>query len=242
MATALVMLLEVLFPWRANQRFFRKDWGLDVLYLYANIFVFSVLLEGVYGVLGKILPSGVHMDLFGQFGWGWQLILFFIVQDFLQWSMHRLLHRVDWLWQFHKIHHSVQEMGVAAHFRYHWMENILYKPTKTATLALFAGVEPQQAVLVHMGTLVVGHLNHANIRLDLGILRYVFNSPTMHLLHHSHAHLAHGGVNFGITLSCWDYIFGTAERPTIDGGLKLGFDGVDEIPSGFAKQLMYPIQ
>ena len=41
--------------------------------------------------------------------------------------------------KFHQIHHSVKEMGVASHFRYHWMENILYKPTKLAVLALFAG-------------------------------------------------------------------------------------------------------
>lgn len=59
-----------------------------------------------------------------------QLLLFFVVLDFVQWTTHVALHRFEWLWRFHQVHHSVKEMGFAAHFRYHWMENILYKPLK----------------------------------------------------------------------------------------------------------------
>ena len=59
-----------------------------------------------------------------------QLLVFFIVLDFVQWFTHSLLHRFKFLWKFHQVHHSVKEMGFAAHLRYHWMENIFYKPLK----------------------------------------------------------------------------------------------------------------
>ena len=98
------------------------------------------------------------------------------------------------------------------------------------------------AVLVHMGSLLIGHLNHANLRLDWGPLRYILNSPTMHLLHHSQSHLAQGGVNFGISLSVWDYVFGTAVQPTRNGELVLGFEGDAAVPSHILKQLHYPVE
>ena len=51
----------------------------------------------------------------------------FLLADFIQWLVHILLHRIPKLWEFHKVHHSVKEMGFAAHLRYHWMESIIYK-------------------------------------------------------------------------------------------------------------------
>ena len=52
-----------------------------------------------------------------------------------------LLHQYEFLWKFHQVHHSVKEMGFAAHLRYHWMENIFYKPLKTIAVMLLGGYE-----------------------------------------------------------------------------------------------------
>ena len=240
--TMVIMVVEYCFPWRTKQSFFRKDWGLDLTYLYANVFIFAVMLDGIYGLIEGLVPKDAvwTVNLFQGWGWGWQLLVFFVLQDFLQWCVHRLLHASDWLWKFHQIHHSVEEMGVAAHFRYHWMENVFYKPTTLAVLAVFAGVEPEMVILVHMGTLMVGHLNHANLNLDWGPLKYVFNSPRMHLLHHSAEHIRAGAVNFGLTLSCWDYVFGTAADSSDKGERSLGFDGMEDIPQGLIGQLLHP--
>jgi sterol desaturase/sphingolipid hydroxylase (fatty acid hydroxylase superfamily) len=54
------------------------------------------------------------------------LFSFFLISDFIQWNVHRLL-AYDSLWKIHKTHHSVKEMGFAAHFRYNWMEPLVYK-------------------------------------------------------------------------------------------------------------------
>jgi sterol desaturase/sphingolipid hydroxylase (fatty acid hydroxylase superfamily) len=55
------------------------------------------------------------------------LFSFFLISDFIQWNVHRLLHTIPFLWKIHKTHHSVKEMGFAAHFRYNWMEPLVYK-------------------------------------------------------------------------------------------------------------------
>ena len=169
-----------------------------------------------------------------------QLVVFFVVLDFVQWVTHILLHKIPLLWQFHKIHHSVKEMGFAAHLRYHWMENILYKPLKTFGVMLLGGFEPEQAYIVHFIAITIGHLNHANIKLSWGPLKYVLNNPIMHLYHHAYV-LPKGkvGVNFGISLSLWDYLFKTHHVPNSDGSIALGFPGDEKLPKTFLKQMIY---
>lgn len=71
------------------------------------------------------------------------------VSDFVQWNTHRLLHRVPMLWNFHKVHHSVKEMGFAAHLRYHWMEPVVYKSLLYIPIAIIGGFNAQDVAIVH---------------------------------------------------------------------------------------------
>ncbi|MBT8184364.1 MAG: sterol desaturase family protein, partial [Eudoraea sp.] len=88
--------------------------------------------------------------------------------------------------------------------------------------------------------IAIGHLNHANVRVTWGPLKYLFNNPVMHLYHHSFV-LPEGkyGVNFGISLSLWDYIFKTNYIPEKSGKILLGFPGDEKVPKTFLKQLWY---
>ena len=239
--------LELAFPWRKNQKAFRKDFWLDGFYMFFNFFIFSIAIEGIYALIGTALGSvGLttsSLALINIAAWPmWaQLLVFFIVLDFVQWVTHVALHRFEWMWRFHQVHHSVEEMGFAAHLRYHWMENILYKPLKTLGVMLLGGFEPEQAYIVHFVAISIGHLNHANVHITWGPLKYVFNNPVMHLWHHVY-HLPKGhvhGINFGISLSLWDYIFGTASIPKDDAHIKLGYPGVEQMPQSFVGQLFY---
>ncbi len=63
----------------------------------------------------------------------------------------------------------------------------------------------------------------------------------MHLWHHVY-HLPKGhqhGINFGISLSLWDYIFRTASIPKDDAHIKLGFPGMETFPKDFVRQNLY---
>lgn len=242
----LVWILEIAFPWRKNQSVFRKDFWLDGVYMYFNFFVFAIAISGFYKLLelifsdlGISVSSLTIMNISNLPMWS-QLLIFFVVLDFVQWFTHVLLHKYSFLWRFHKIHHSVKEMGFAAHLRYHWMENIFYKPLKTIGVMILGGFEPEQAFIVHFFAISIGHLNHANIKITWGPLKYIFNNPVMHLYHHSYE-LPKGsyGVNFGISLSLWDYIFKTNYIPEDSGTIEIGFPGDEKIPKGFFRQIIY---
>ena len=246
-----VWMLEVIFPWRKDQGSFRKDFWLDGFYMFFNFFLFSLI--------GYNALSNVVVELFNNFlksigvenlvalniaSWpGWsQLLFLFVLADFLQWNIHRFLHHVPWLWNFHKVHHSVEEMGFAAHLRYHWMETIIYKSLQYIPLAMI-GFGLQDFFIVHIFSVAIGHFNHANLNITWGPLKYVFNSPNMHIWHHAR-HLPDGklSVNYGISLSLWDYLFGTAWTPRSGRDEALGFDGVESFPKTFYDQVTYPFR
>ena len=242
----LVWGLEIAFPWRKHQSIFRKDFWLDGVYMYFNFFLFAIAISGFYRILGVGFEQfGISAKSFtlldiSTFPMWLQLLIFFILLDFVQWFTHVLLHKFPLLWRFHKIHHSVKEMGFAAHLRYHWMENILYKPLKTLGVMLIGGFEPEQAFIVHFIAIAIGHFNHANIKITWGPLKYILNNPVMHLYHHAYE-LPKGafGVNFGISLSIWDYLFKTNYIPEDSGTVTIGFPGDEKIPKSFFKQIIH---
>jgi len=167
----------------------------------------------------------------------------FVVADFIQWAVHVMLHRVDWLWRFHKVHHSVIEMGFAAHLRFHWMETIIYKSALYIPLTMI-GFGIDDFFVLHAFTVLIGHLNHANVHLTYGPFKYILNNPAMHIWHHartmppSHPY----GINFGISLSIWDYLFGTAHIPYDGRDIPLGFKDIEKYPQDFWGHMLAPFR
>ncbi|NRB60200.1 MAG: sterol desaturase family protein [Winogradskyella sp.] len=251
----IVWLLEMAFPWRKNQAIFRKDFWLDTFYMFFNFFLLNLIVlialsntaaqffNDILGVLGLSISSFQWFDV-DQLPTVLGLLVFFLVSDFVQWNTHRLLHRVPFLWNFHKVHHSVKQMGFAAHLRYHWMEPIVYKSLLYIPIAIIGGFDAQDVAIVHFFALTVGHLNHANLGWDYGILKYIFNNPKMHIWHHAKAlpDSARFGINFGISLSLWDYIFKTDYVPSNGRDIELGFKGDEDFPQDFISQELYPLK
>ncbi|HMZ73951.1 MAG TPA: sterol desaturase family protein [Saprospiraceae bacterium] len=246
----IVWLLEIIIPWRKKQPVFRKDFWLDGFYMFFNYFLFSLI---AYNAI-----SNIGVDLFNRFfgifgitnlvaieisSWpSWaQFLTMFLVADFIQWSTHVLLHRVPFLWEFHKVHHSVEQMGFAAHLRYHWMETIVYKTIQYIPLAMI-GFGLKDFFILHIITVTIGHLNHSNLNITYGPLKYILNNPAMHIWHHAKEIPNKYGVNFGISLSLWDYLFKTAYLPKSGRDIELGFDNVDKFPKTFISQVVYPFK
>jgi sterol desaturase/sphingolipid hydroxylase (fatty acid hydroxylase superfamily) len=246
--------LEILFPWRKNQSIFRKDFWLDTFYMFFNFFLLNLIVlialsntaEQLFNdILGVFNISITNFQLFeiNDFPFWARILVFFIVVDFVQWCTHRLLHQYEFLWNFHKVHHSVKQMGFAAHLRYHWMEPVIYSSIKYIPLAIIGGFNAQDVALVHFFNITIGHLNHANINWDYGYLKYILNNPKMHIWHHAKElpKERRNGVNFGITLSIWDYIFKTNYIPYNGRDIEIGFNGDENFPKDFIHQELYPL-
>ena len=243
------LVWEWLRPWRKEQPKFRKDFWLDAFYMFFNFFLFtliffnalsSVVVDAFNGMLANFGFTNLVAIEIGSWSVFAQLFTLFIVRDFVQWWTHRILHKVPFLWEYHKVHHSVEQMGFAAHLRYHWMETIVYRTIEYVPLAMI-GLGIDDFFFVHMFTLAIGHWNHANIKVNIGPLKYIFNNPNMHMWHHAYdtPEDRKDGVNFGLTLSVWDYIFGTAYVPHSGQSIKLGFPGISKFPKSFLGQISH---
>ena len=115
--SVIVWCLEVVFPWRKNQPIIRKDFWLDTFYMFFNFFLLNLIVlialsNTASEILNDILHSiGLSVSKFqifdiNTFPYLLRLFTFFIVLDFVQWFTHRLLHKYNFLWNFHKVHHS----------------------------------------------------------------------------------------------------------------------------------------
>ena len=251
-ASVVIYGLEILFPWRKDQPLIREHFWLDIFYLFWNYFLFALV---AYNALSMVAVEAFN-DFLGLFGItntvaikvdklpGWlQLVIIFILRDFMQWAIHRMYHHVGWMWEFHKVHHSTREMGFAALLRYHWMENILYRTLEYIPLAMI-GFGITDFFIVHIFTLVLGQLGHANLKIPLGPFKYVINGPQMHLWHHarelpeSHPN----GFNYGISLSLWDFLFRTNYWPSDDEHLTVGLPDEENFPEDFVGQTVEPFK
>ena len=242
--------LELAFPWRKNQPAIRTDFWLDGFYMFFNFFIFSLI---GYNAVSNVAAEA-FTDVLAGFGienlvaiqvaswpvWA-QFALMFVLADFMQWNIHRLLHYSPWLWEFHKVHHSVEQLGFAACLRFHWMETVIYKSLQYIPLAMI-GFGLDDFFILHIVTIVLGHINHANVKITYGPLKYLINNPVMHLWHHAKELPAGNskGVNYGISLSLWDYLFGTAYIPNENEYVPLGFEQSEEFPKTFLQQLTHP--
>ena len=84
----IVFALEVVFPWRKEQKIFRKDFWLDGFYMFFNFFIFSIFISGFYkciskfsnDILGIKMTSLSVLDL-SSFSPIVQLLIFFVVLE-----------------------------------------------------------------------------------------------------------------------------------------------------------------
>ncbi len=246
-----VMALERLRPWRRSQRMLRPQFGQDLLWLFFNGHMAGVLVAMATGrVLGWAAPGFERLEavrmIAAQPLW-LQFVVFFVLKDLMEWGVHNLLHRVPWLWEFHKVHHTIEELDWIGSFRFHWMEIVVYRGLTYAPLAIL-GVDGQVILAIAVVATLIGHLNHSNLDLTWGPLRYVLNSPRMHVWHHDRQWPAERsrGVNFGISLSLWDWLFGTAWWPSVEERPeqqpeRLGFPGLERFPRSFVERLTSPL-
>ncbi len=207
------------------------DYGL----FFFNSF-FKVFLIGPYLVVGIYLSYKLEAWLPEVFGYPSfslsatsTLVLYTltltVLSDFSTYVVHFIMHRVPFLWEFHKIHHSATSLNPITQYRLHPIELIINNAKGILVLGFVTGVfryisaNPINEVTViganvfsFVFLLFGANLRHSRIPLKyFGWLEYVFISPFQHQIHHSNSPI-HFNKNIGSKLAVWDWLFGTLVR------------------------------
>ncbi|SFV54237.1 FIG00388189: hypothetical protein [hydrothermal vent metagenome] len=159
----------------------------------------------------------------------------FILGDLSRYTLHRLLHKVPYLWKIHQVHHSAEVLNPLTFYRVHPIENILFGLRYALIVGIITGLfiylfganiglleVVGTNIFVFVSGVLGANLRHSHIPLRYGdFLEKIFISPYQHQLHHS---MEFTHKNFGGTLALWDFIFHTLHiektRVEIEYGLK----------------------
>lgn len=230
--------LERLF-FRKRQRFLRFGLSTDLAHYTINHLLMGALLYLIVipgNWLRQYMPDfGIDSFVRSQSIWIQTFAILFLA-DFCQYWVHRFLHTNKRLWQFHKIHHSIQVMDWIAGSRLHILDilitrSISYIPIvclgfSEEDFQLYLPIVAFQAIFVH-----------TNTRFKFGPLRYLITTPLVHHWHHSSEEAALD-MNFAVSFSIIDVVFGTfycpKEWPEVYGLHQ------EKISENFLMQLMYP--
>lgn len=224
-SSALFIALERLIPARP-QAFWRRGMIADVLYipfnLLARVAVNMVLTNALTRLGREVLPSWCVGLVSGAPTW-LQALAVIVVIDFVFYWTHRAKHTWDWWWALHEAHHSARELDWLSTVRFHPLEKLIDRVINLAPLLVLGANDSALAIWSAVDGFF-GILNHANTRVRLGPLIYLFVGPEMHLWHHARDP-RQGQVNFGNNLSIFDWMFGTAR---VEPGLPTEYGVPDE--------------
>lgn len=215
-ALIIIAVLERVMPFREQWNQSDDDVTTDVINLILTQVIIPRLTKPLFAAL---LASTVVAlsDYFGSNLWphDWplllQLFLMLTIAEFGRYWVHRLAHRVSFLWRFHAVHHSPNRLYWMNAARFHPIEKVyLLIPEVVPFILLGTNVETLSLYFVFNG--IHGLLQHSNINVKLGPMNYIFSMSELHRWHHS-KRVSESDKNFGNNLILWDIVFGTYYLP-----------------------------
>ncbi|MFN8670654.1 MAG: sterol desaturase family protein [Candidatus Sericytochromatia bacterium] len=241
-STMIFILIEKIFPLYKKQPIFRKEWQTDFIYFVVNHFLVGLVLLIVNFLVHKIFGLFVlneFQNFIQNITYLPQVFLCVLVADLIQYWVHRAYHEIPFLWRIHSIHHSIKTMDWLAGSRIHILELIFTRVSILGVLYVF-GFEKtvMDAYIIIVGFQAV--LNHSNVSLPWGFLKYFIVTPEFHHWHHSSEKEALDR-NYAAHFSFLDYFFGTVVKSKNKFPEKYGVVG-DYIPNDFIKQQLVPFK
>ncbi|MAC90026.1 sterol desaturase family protein [Maricaulis sp.] len=232
-------LVERLIPYNPDWNLSHQDRWRDRVHFVVNEGANFLSILGL-PFLAALLPNfGVwpsHWPLWGQ------LLLAIGIVDFGITMAHFASHRINWLWRFHAVHHSVKRMygfnGLMKHPLHQLIEGVC-----GVLPVILLGVPQDVAWLLVVAIALQLLLQHSNADVRVGPFKYVLALAPAHRFHHLNS-AREGDVNFGLFTMVWDWLLGTASFDpnrtfTSDD---LGIEGEPDYPTDYWSQLIRPFK
>ena len=230
--------LERLFPRRPHP-VFRTEWREDLFYFFiASILIQSLTLLSLApsklimatAELGPVQKAIANQPLILQF------FEIMVLTDFVQYWVHRIFHRVPFLWRFHAVHHSAQTLDWLAGSRMHLLEVVCLRGCTVIPMYVLGFSQPALYAYLVVVYLYATYV-HSNLKFDIEWLKPFIVTPRFHHWHHGIEKEAID-VNFAVHFPIFDRLFGTYYMPP--GRWPSGYGVSETVPGGFVRQFLYP--
>jgi sterol desaturase/sphingolipid hydroxylase (fatty acid hydroxylase superfamily) len=220
---------------------------------YVGSVAFRVAFLGLYGLLladfYQQYLSFLTIEALSSWNAPSRFLLAVFLDDFLTWLSHLIRHKVPLFWKFHAVHHSQSEMNLFTDARVHPFDRMISTTLKFIPFMML-GFELPVIIAWAIFDTIYPKFYHANVRLNIGPLRYILVTPQSHRVHHA-GEARYQDKNFGRTFSIWDRMFGTQYHDDFDypaTGVADPDFPLEKAPepqsllTTFARQLIYPFQ
>lgn len=163
-------------------------------------------------------------------------VLMLLLSDLGAFLAHWCQHRIPFLWEFHKVHHSATTLNPLTNNRSHPVDLMLISNLTGLLVGVAVGVAGYLSnstlddttivwinATVVAAPLILENFQHSHIPISFGRLDHVFMSPLMHQIHHSKAP-EHLDKNLAQIFSFWDKMAGTIAFPKKGETLEFGIE------------------
>lgn len=202
------------------KKIWRKQVGVDLAWYFINSILPAAIMALPLALLARTLrgidPAGLYSAESAWPAWV-RLPLILMITDLGSYWAHRAMHAHPWLWRFHAIHHSPEELDWLVNTRAHPFDLVFTRFCGLAPVYLLglaratgSGIDPIVALVAVLGTIWTFFI-HANIRWRLGPLEWLISSPAFHHWHHTNDE--HRDRNFAAIFPIIDKLFGTSWLP-----------------------------
>lgn len=205
-----LLIMEKVKPYRDFSQKINKEsfFTNTTAFLVNNLILTALRASSLFLIAQQFASYGLLNNLEnGPVKW----LLAFILFDLAIYVWHVASHKSEFLWRFHKIHHSDKSFNVSTGFRFHVFDlllEIVYK----SILVVVIGVNAYLVLSIEIIELFFIFFHHANLRVPYEeSISHVIITPSLHRTHHSKLRKEHDS-NYGIVLSLWDRIFRTRKE------------------------------
>ncbi|MDD4914379.1 MAG: sterol desaturase family protein [Methylococcales bacterium] len=237
--------LERLFGQR-RQKIFRTAVLTDLGYYFLSGMLATRLLLAPLAILAWGLHYLVPVQLqqwTASLPLGIRFLAAMVVGEFGTYWGHRWQHEIPWLWRFHAIHHSAEQIDWLVNTRAHPVDLVFTRlcgfiPMYALGLVQAGGKPDAMTVLVIFVGTLWGFFIHANLRWRFGWLEWLISTPHFHHWHHTNDGNALINKNYAAMLPWVDMLFGTFYLPGKQWPFKYGING--PMADSLFRQLVQP--
>jgi sterol desaturase/sphingolipid hydroxylase (fatty acid hydroxylase superfamily) len=214
---------ESIIPLKANNR---KHFLINAVFTLSTVVINALLIVVLAEVIAFCHSKGVGLFNVAQLPFFVQVAVGLLILDLTAaYLSHRIMHRFDLFWRFHRVHHLDEMVDVTTGLRQHPLETFLRFAFLIAGVIVL-GTPLSVVVIYQTVSLTNALLEHANISMNSKvdrILSTIFITPNFHKIHHSFDQ-SDADRNYGNIFSIWDTIFGTRKNVADIKKLSYGLD------------------